>query len=87
MLNVVSGTYIDHIVKVAMLSDGPQNRLMVRTSVDRSEAVGSWGKTSSNVGTQDAVGSCQIKTFEEGELGWCSSGLRLQRINLFHNNV
>ena len=60
-------THVDHVVERAVLSDGAEHRLVVRSGVDRRKTVGASGKTSGDVRGKDVVNGLVIETLEEGE--------------------
>lgn len=70
-----------------MLSDGNENRLMVRCTVDRRQLIGASRKTIGHVGCELTVGSGRIQTLEESEfLGICRSCL-VDGVQEFNNDM
>jgi hypothetical protein len=68
-------TYVYAVIERAVLSNGDENRLMIYARVDAAHSVGTSGQATRDLGGQDAILGCLVKTFEEHEL------LRIQRLN------
>lgn len=70
-----------------MLSDGDEDRLMVRCSVDRGHTVDTSRETSGDVGGDDTADCCTVDTLEEGELGRVQGGSLSERVERLNDDV
>ena len=68
-------TYVYAVIERAVLSNGDENRLVVRTRVDAAHSVGTSRQASGHIGGQEATYGRCVESFKEHEY------LRVQRLS------
>jgi len=74
-------TYVYAVIERTVLSNGDENRLMIRARVDAAHSVETSIQAVCDFGGQDAILGRRVETFEECEILWIQRIFRLQSRN------
>lgn len=80
-------TYVYAVIKRAVLSNGDENRLVIRARVDAAHTVETSRQATRDLGGQDVIYGHIVEPFEEREQLWIQRYNRVQSSNCLNDHV